>query len=84
MKPTSSSLFVISASIVTPNSVENEGALKRSDGMLEAVGVDFDRGREEDVLAIANLGLPQVLVDSLLKRGITQLFPIQVIRIESF
>lgn len=30
-------------------------------------------------LAIANLGLPQPLVDSLHKRGITHLFPIQVV-----
>lgn len=32
----------------------------------------------EDVLAIDNLGLPKPLVESLQKRGITDLFPIQV------
>lgn len=52
---------------------------------------EFDEGEEgmegeiqgsgvsEDELDVAKLGLPQKLVESLSKRGITQLFPIQVL-----
>lgn len=39
---------------------------------------DDEEKEEKDELAIPNLGLPQKLVDSLLKREITRLFPIQV------
>ncbi|ONK78832.1 uncharacterized protein A4U43_C02F22890 [Asparagus officinalis] len=38
---------------------------------------DDEEEAEKDELAIPNLGLPQKLVDSLLKRGIARLFPIQ-------
>lgn len=38
-----------------------------------AVGSD-----DGDELAVSNLGLPQRLVEALEKRGITELFPIQV------
>uniref|UniRef100_A0A1D1ZIM5 RNA helicase n=1 Tax=Anthurium amnicola TaxID=1678845 RepID=A0A1D1ZIM5_9ARAE len=39
-------------------------------------GLEADSGGDDE-LAIVNLGLPQQLVDSLKKRGITHLFPIQ-------
>ncbi|KAL2906844.1 DEAD-box ATP-dependent RNA helicase 3A chloroplastic [Bienertia sinuspersici] len=44
-----------------------------SEGDSEIVG----SGISDDELDVAKLGLPQKLVDSLSKRGITQLFPIQ-------
>lgn len=43
----------------------------------EETETDYDEDDDEKNLAIPNLGLPQKLVDSLLKRGITHLFPIQ-------
>lgn len=43
---------------------------------------DQTAGRDE--LAISSLGLPQQLVDSLQKRGITHLFPIQVLKCFTF
>ncbi|BBN05938.1 ATP-dependent RNA helicase DDX21 [Marchantia polymorpha subsp. ruderalis] len=43
----------------------------------EVLRVDNESTDDEDELAIANLGLPQDIVDSLAKRGIFQLFPIQ-------
>ncbi|KAL2632790.1 hypothetical protein R1flu_004269 [Riccia fluitans] len=43
----------------------------------EVLRVDNESTDDEDELAIANLGLPDDIVDALAKRGITQLFPIQ-------
>jgi ATP-dependent RNA helicase DDX21 len=54
---------------------EEEGAYG-SDGD-EGPGAGFQGGGEEE-LAIARLGLPDELVATLEKRGITHLFPIQV------
>ncbi|KAH0855553.1 hypothetical protein HID58_007909 [Brassica napus] len=58
--------------LATPNSVLSEEAFK-------SLGLS-DNGSEEDdgeELAISKLGLPQRLGESLEKRGITHLFPIQ-------
>lgn len=80
--------FVPSA-IATPNSVLSEEAFKGL-GDFSKDELDSDYEDEADVkgslggaaneeeLAVSNLGLPQRLVDSLEKRGITELFPIQV------
>jgi len=77
------------AAVASPNSVLSEHAFKRlqlgSDDEDEEgpYGSDADEGFEagegdEEELAIARLGLPDELVATLEKRGITHLFPIQV------
>ena len=54
---------------------EEEGEFEsEGEGLGEAEG----EGAGEDELHVAKLGLPEKLVESLTKRGITQLFPIQV------
>ncbi|XP_038716242.1 DEAD-box ATP-dependent RNA helicase 3, chloroplastic-like [Tripterygium wilfordii] len=73
--------------IATPNSVLSEEAFKGIAGFSNKGDSDEDGGGSEDEsvsgavsedeLAITNLGLPQPLLDALLKRGITHLFPIQ-------
>lgn len=45
----------------------------------EVVRVDSDSSEDDDELAIASLGMASEIVDALLKRGITHLFPIQVL-----
>ncbi|XP_030458657.2 DEAD-box ATP-dependent RNA helicase 3, chloroplastic [Syzygium oleosum] len=84
------SSFVTSA-IATPNSVLSEEAFKKlgTGGFSESeIDVSEDEGgfvseggeverASEDELALSKLGLPQRLVESLGKRGITHLFPIQ-------
>lgn len=80
------------AAVASPNSVLSEHAFKRlqlgsddEDGEEGAYGSDEEglevgegfQGDEEE-LAIARLGLPDELVATLEKRGITHLFPIQV------
>lgn len=83
---------LVASAIATPNSVLSEEAFKglgdfeedsldvsdeeeyESEG--EAGSASADDGGDE--LALAKLGLPTRLVDSLEKRGITHLFPIQV------
>ncbi|CAN6469580.1 unnamed protein product [Victoria cruziana] len=74
----------VCSAIATPNSVLSEEAFKGFRGLSsreldveEEFG--FQSGGEggEDDLAIANLELPEQLVESLQKRGITHLFPIQ-------
>ncbi|XP_068662654.1 DEAD-box ATP-dependent RNA helicase 3, chloroplastic-like [Aristolochia californica] len=81
--------LLIPSAIATPNSVLSEEAFKGlggfSEGSLEdkddeyGSEVEASEGEEgsPDDLAIATLALPQQLVDSLEKRGITHLFPIQ-------
>lgn len=84
--------LLVPRAIATPNSVLSEEAFKRlggvSKGSLDVKDDNFkydlekdesgsEGSTDEDGLAIANLGLPQPLVDSLQKRGITHLFPIQ-------
>lgn len=54
--------------------VEEEGEFE-SEG--EGLGEAEDEGAGEDELHVAKLGLPEKLVESLTKRRITQLFPIQ-------
>jgi len=44
----------------------------------EGLGDADSEGTGEDELDVEKLGLPEKLVESLTKRGITQLFPIQV------
>lgn len=86
----SSSPFLASA-VVTPNtSVLSEEAFKGigglgkdslnvSDNEYESeVEDDESRAENEDELSVSKLGLPHRLVEALEKRGITQLFPIQV------
>ncbi|XP_066351633.1 DEAD-box ATP-dependent RNA helicase 3A, chloroplastic-like [Miscanthus floridulus] len=79
------------AAVASPNSVLSEHAFKRlqlgsDDGDEEGpYGSDADEGFEEgegfqggeEELAIARLGLPDELVATLEKRGITHMFPIQ-------
>ncbi|KAL6638185.1 hypothetical protein ACP70R_025757 [Stipagrostis hirtigluma subsp. patula] len=81
----------VAAAVASPNSVLSEHAFKRlqlgSDDEDEEgeYGSDGDEGVEagagllgdEEELAIARLGLPDELVSTLEKRGITHLFPIQ-------
>lgn len=57
---------------------EEEGAYGSDEEGVEAVGGGEG---DEDELAIARLGLPEQLVSTLEKRGITHLFPIQVMPI---
>lgn len=84
---------IASSAVVTPNSVLSEEAFKGLTGFSHDalrlqeeeedpssdVGASGGDSPPERDLAIANLGLPQPLVDSLHKRGITHLFPIQVV-----
>ncbi len=49
-----------------------------SDEDGEVLRVDNESIDDEDQLGISNLGIPPGVVESLAKRGITQLFPIQV------
>ena len=85
---------LVASAIATPNSVLSEEAFKGlGDFSQDSLDDDFsdekdyesDEGEldsasvDDDELAISKLGLPQRLVDSLEKRGITHLFPIQVL-----
>lgn len=74
--------------VATPNSVLSEQAFEglslhqEDDDVYDSEG-EVESGFEsesthDDELDLSKLGLPQRLVDSLLKRGITHLFPIQV------
>ncbi|CAA6653812.1 unnamed protein product [Spirodela intermedia] len=56
-------------------SEDDEGGFDEDDEEGYPLAEDQTAGRDE--LAISSLGLPQQLVDSLQKRGITHLFPIQ-------
>ncbi|KAK4802477.1 hypothetical protein SAY86_000680 [Trapa natans] len=82
----------VPCAIATPNSVLSEEAFKNlgrgfseddeGDGVSEneedyVLGNDGSDGVNEDELALSMLGLPQRLVETLEKRGITHLFPIQ-------
>ncbi|XVF41678.1 hypothetical protein PTKIN_Ptkin01aG0299300 [Pterospermum kingtungense] len=78
--------FVPRAAVATPNSVLSEQAFKglplHQDPDNDQDAYDSPTGTapdddDDDELDITKLGLPQHLVDSLLKRGITHLFPIQ-------
>ncbi|KAL5582773.1 hypothetical protein UlMin_015215 [Ulmus minor] len=79
---------LVTSAIATPNSVLSEEAFKGlGDFSKESLGVsdgedyesegDLGSASDDDELAVTKLGLPQRLVDSLKKRGITNLFPIQ-------
>jgi ATP-dependent RNA helicase DDX21 len=86
----SQSLTLIPSAIATPNSsssVLSEEAFKG----LGALDDYYDNSHptsssssDEEELALTELGLPHRLVESLEKRGITHLFPIQVIFIFYF
>lgn len=91
--PLKTCLFIPSAIATPNNSVLSEEAFRGIDGFSkdaleeysgEEEEEEFSEGDEtgseeagEDELAISNLGLPPVLVQTLHKRGITHLFPIQ-------
>ncbi|XP_050224924.1 DEAD-box ATP-dependent RNA helicase 3, chloroplastic [Mercurialis annua] len=83
---------LVTCAIAAPNSILSEEAFKGLGGRLSDFEDDDDISGDEyeeesdggesssssvDELAITKLGLPQRLVDSLEKRGITHLFPIQ-------
>ncbi|KAL9427167.1 hypothetical protein AB3S75_033874 [Citrus x aurantiifolia] len=80
-------LTFVPSAIATPNTVLSEEAFKRLGEFSEKSGsLDGSDGDEdyesrtesdEDELAISKLGLPGRLAESLEKRGITHLFPIQ-------
>ncbi|KAF5192281.1 Dead-box atp-dependent rna helicase [Thalictrum thalictroides] len=78
-------LFIPSAIATNNSSVLSEEAFKGIGTFEEDDEFDDDEIVESeseetggaDVLAISNLGLPRLLVESLKKRGITHLFPIQ-------
>lgn len=81
-----------SSAIATPNSILSEEAFRSLDGFSKdslddnlidsepnsSLAFSDDSPADDDELAISKLGLPQRLTDSLEKRGITHLFPIQV------
>lgn len=77
-----------SQAIATPNSVLSEEAFKGlgdfSKDSLDSES-EYDSETEaaepanEDELALSKLGLPKRLVDTLERRGISSLFPIQVV-----
>lgn len=66
-------LSFVPSAVATPNSILSEEAFKGLGGLDLA----SDSDASSDELVISKLGLPQTLVDSLEKRGITHLFPIQ-------
>lgn len=83
------SVFATQA-IATPNSVLSEEAFKGLGGFSkEELDSESEYESESEVaepavgskdeLALSKLGLPQRLVDSLERRGISSLFPIQVV-----
>lgn len=87
-----SSISFVPSAVATPNSsVLSEEAFKGlgfAKGGLDVSDSEYEEdfggeGEEvaavdKDELALSKLGLPQRLVDTLEKRGITSLFPIQV------
>lgn len=77
-----------SSAIATPNSILSEEAFRSLEGLdslddefigSEPIAFSDDSSADDDELAVSRLGLPQRLTDSLQKRGITSLFPIQVL-----
>lgn len=79
---------LITSAIATPNSILSEEAFKGLGGYGKG-NLDIDEDVDEveyesesvsdDELAVTKLGLPPRLVETLAERGITSLFPIQVI-----
>lgn len=57
---------------------ESEEEEESDEDEEDVLRVDNESVDDEDQLAIANLGIPEAVVESLAKRGISQLFPIQV------
>lgn len=80
---------LVASAIATPNSVLSEEAFKGlggfskdsldSDSEYDSETEPASAAGDDDELALSKLGLPQRLVDSLEKRGISSLFPIQVL-----
>ncbi|XP_044480821.1 DEAD-box ATP-dependent RNA helicase 3, chloroplastic-like isoform X6 [Mangifera indica] len=79
----SSGLGFVASAIATSNNVLSEEAFKGlgdysdDSGSLDKDYESEDVSVDEDELAISKIGLPDRLVDTLEKRGITHLFPIQ-------
>ncbi|KAJ4721835.1 DEAD-box ATP-dependent RNA helicase [Melia azedarach] len=78
------SVTFVPSAIATPNSVLSEEAFKglgdfskNSASLDEEEDYESQTDSDEDELAISKLGLSDRLVQSLEKRGITRLFPIQ-------
>ncbi|KAK4761485.1 hypothetical protein SAY87_029369 [Trapa incisa] len=72
----------VPCAIATPNSVLSQEAFRN---LGRGFSEDNDgEGVSEDELAVSMLGLPQRLVETLEKRGITHLFPIQVLLLSPF
>lgn len=61
---------------------EDEESDVEDDG--EVLRVDNESMDDGDELAISNLGIPEAVVEALEKRGISQLFPIQVFWVAYF
>lgn len=68
---------VISEEALGRLGLSSGGGLNLDDDYEEEDISDFENGDEDQNLAISRLGLPESLVQSLNKRGITHLFPIQ-------
>ncbi|VFQ84854.1 unnamed protein product [Cuscuta campestris] len=89
LKPRSSLNKLSASAIATPNSslisdqaLKGFGEFTRDslsdfESELDEDGSGSRAGEDDDELALSNLGLPQRLVESLKRRGITHLFPIQ-------
>ncbi|KAJ1425573.1 Zinc finger, CCHC-type [Sesbania bispinosa] len=80
--PNKPTLSFVTSAIATPNSsLLTEQAFKGTLGFDDQFRYDYEAETpvtvNEDELDISKLGLPSQLVDSLQKRGITNLFPIQ-------
>lgn len=61
------------------SSLEDDGDTEYDDESEFEASIDDGNDDDDDELSVRRLGLPQRLVETLVKRGITKLFPIQVI-----
>ncbi|KAL4377672.1 hypothetical protein GQ457_02G037140 [Hibiscus cannabinus] len=73
---------LVPRAVATPNSVLSEQAfdglsLRQDDDVYDSETEPESSSINDDELDVSKLGLPQRLVDTLVKRGITHLFPIQ-------
>lgn len=59
------------------SSLEDDGDTEYDDESEFEASIDDGNDDDDDELSVRRLGLPQRLVETLVKRGITKLFPIQ-------